>query len=494
MYQEKSGFRQSAGLWPWVWLAVGTFLAAFSNGNHAVPIAAWLFPAFFIRFLRSQSYLYGLPVGFIALCLACTVVVWPMLSIELLEPRTRLAAGIIWSVRVFVPFLADRVLAPRFKGLVSTLVFPTAWTTVELLYSFMPDGTWGALAYTQYFNLSFIQLASITGICGICFLTTWSASVANWVWEERFDWNTVRSGVLIYGSVLLAVMLWGGLRLAWEPYQSGTVCVAAVTKTKPFSSLFDARSSRELVCRSSKEEQEHFLRRIVSAARSGAGIIAWQEHAVFLREEDELVFVRRCRDIAAAEKIYLIMAYAVFPHDFPTRHWRNKLTGIDTTGQVVWEYLKSYPSVALEPGLPPGDRRVPILNTVYGKVAAIICTDQEHPDLVRQVGQAGAFLLVVPSAGWEGVTPLHAHMATFRAIENGCSIVKPNGNGLTAAFDPRGRVVSTLDWRAAGHNVMMAYVSDRAEATIYPRVGDLVGWLSMVAFGSFIVSAVLRRP
>jgi apolipoprotein N-acyltransferase len=495
--EERRNVKAASGRQSCLLLGIGTLLAAFSNGNYAIPAAAWIAPVFIMRFMRSHSIRIGSPLALGALTLASTSITWNMLSLGLLPPSLRILAGLVWGVRFFLPFMADRILSPRLKGFRATLVFPLTWTTMEYMYSLTVEGTWGALAYTQYGNLPLIQLASVTGIWGIAFLMTWFASVVNWVWEQEFKWERVRRGVFLYAGVLALVLFSGGARLSLFPPESKTVCVAAITKSEPFSSFFDVHGKRESVCKSSKEERLHFLTQSRRAAKAGAGIVTWQEHAVFIREEEETDFVEECRQMAQDEGIYLIMAYNTYPLDFPSAPWKNKLTGIDRSGRIMWEYLKSYPSMALEPGLPPGDRKAPLMDTIHGKIGSVICTDQEHPELIRQAGKDRSFLLLIPSADWKGVTPLHTQMAALRAVENGCAIVKAAGNGLSAAFDHQGRVLSTLDYyRTKEQSVMLAHVPTQSSATLYTKIGDGFAWLCAAGLTVLVVIALRgqRKP
>lgn len=79
-----------------------------------------------------------------------------------------------------LPFLADRLIAPRLKGFVSTLVLPLAFVTLEYVKLLTSSyGSWGSLAYTQYGNLPLLQILSVTGLWGITFLIAWFASVVN---------------------------------------------------------------------------------------------------------------------------------------------------------------------------------------------------------------------------------------------------------------------------------------------------------------------------
>ena len=83
------------------------------------------------------------------------------------------------SVVGFLPYLLDRVLARRLGGLLGTLVFPLAVTTVSYLLALVSSssGTWGNPAYSQYGDLPLLQLMSVTGLWGIVFLMSWLASL-----------------------------------------------------------------------------------------------------------------------------------------------------------------------------------------------------------------------------------------------------------------------------------------------------------------------------
>lgn len=478
----------------YLWLGIGVVLTIFSNGNYAVPIAAWLFPVFILRFLRSQSILRGLFLAWIYITSAVTVALWPMLPVDNLPFEMLLGACFLWGLRYFLPFLLDRLVATRLQGFARTLIFPLAWVTVEYLFTQTTEGSWGALAYTQYGNLPLMQMVSVTGIWGIAFLLTWFAATVNWVWETGFEWRRIQRGLILFGGIWILVLVFGGVRLAHFYPDAKTVRVAAITKPEPFSLFFDVQGRRESVCRYSREEQSYFLEKSKKAAKNGAKVVAWQEHAVFIPEEDADSFVARCQKICLEAQIYLIMAYNTYPKGFPDQPWTNKLTGIDRFGHIAWEYCKSFPSIALEPGLMPGNRRLPVLQSPYGKIGAVICTDQEHPSLVRQAGLSGAFLLFVPSGGWKGVTPLHTQMASFRAIENGCALVKPNGNGLTAAFDQQGRVLSQLNYfQTEDENIMFADVPTQVANTLYTQIGDSFAWLCLICIAAVFAMMPFQR-
>lgn len=129
----------------------------------------------------------------------------------------------ISGVSALLPYLADRLVAPRFKGVLNTLVFPCTLVAAQFVYSHGPVGSWGSIPYTQSGNLPLIQLLSLTGLWGITFLIGWFAAVVNWTWERGISGPRHRHPALLFAGVYLAVMLWGGARLALLSPSSATV-------------------------------------------------------------------------------------------------------------------------------------------------------------------------------------------------------------------------------------------------------------------------------
>ena len=99
-----------------------------------------------------------------------------------------------------------------------------------------------------------------------------------------------------------------------------------------------------------------------------------------------------------------------------------------------------------------------MLSTPFDKIASVICADQNYPTLVRQAGKGKAGLLLVPSLDWKSVSPLHSQMGISRAIENGCSMVKATGEGLSIAVDYQGRTLTTLNYWNTKEKIMVSNV------------------------------------
>jgi apolipoprotein N-acyltransferase len=477
---------QSHKKWSYALLVVGAVLMYFSNWNWAVPTATWLFSIFLLRFTRTQK----IGTGLLVLCSASMIVgvasMWKLLAIEATPPSFRVVSGLAVGVIFFLPFMADRLLVSKMPGLVGTLIFPCSWTALEYVRS-LGNGSWGALAYTQYGNLPLMQFASITGIWGLSFLITWFASITNFAWEQQFAWRKFREIAILYSLIISFVFLYGYGRLATTDQPTDKVCIASVTNPRDFVSRFYKPdwTNRKSAYEYMQEELDNFFNATMSSAQAGAQIVFWQEYAVSVIEEKEEEFIDRATKLAREEQIYLALSIGLFPLNYPEQPWQNKLIWIDPRGKVIDEYLKLKPAPPLEP-IVPGKGGISILDTFYGRIASVICADLDYPSLIHQAGTRNAGVLLIPAQDWAAVNPLHTYMAVFRAIENGMSMVKGTGGGLSIAVDAYGRTINASGYFNSNQKQMISCLSSKGVVTIYSKIGDSFAWLCVLGF--FITS------
>ena len=241
----------------WVWLAIAAAMLLFSNGANNVPLAAWLAPVFMLRFVRRQSFRVGLPVAYVLLVATFAFQFRGMVPIPGVAYYIFLA---VWGLPLVLPYVMDRLLAPRILGLAASLVFPATWVTAEYVLSRGLYATWGAAAYSQYGNLALLQVLSVTGLWGITFLIGWFAAVCNWLWEEGLDSRHARGGAWLCVGTIATVMLLGGARMALFPPSSQTVRVASISKRKVEPELSDAVSERMFEGKATREDMDAIQR------------------------------------------------------------------------------------------------------------------------------------------------------------------------------------------------------------------------------------------
>jgi apolipoprotein N-acyltransferase len=485
---KKNTPNQLQDRWSYLWLLIGTVLGFF----WTMPFVWWLSPVFLLRFTRSQRPRTAFFFAWLVTFLTASYVLYDIMNA--LMPGSLVVYLISSAVTALMmgglPYLADRLLWTRLKGFSATLVFPLIATALDYIGAKAnPLGSIGAQAYTQVGNLVLIQLLSITGMWGIVFLVNWFGPIFNWAWERKFEWAAIRRSTIIYGAIMLAVILYGSARLAYSPTAPDTVRIHGFTAVdmrgdmlpKLHAAQADSwESYREL----SRELQDLYLEGTVREAQAGAQVVHWPEMAVNLPKEDEPAFLSRAQNIASTEGIYIVMGIDVNYQDGSP--WENKLVIIDPAGEIVLEHHK-YALVAME-GTKGGDGILRTAQTPYGAMSGIVCNDTNHEEIVAQAGTNGTDILFAPSLEYREIDPIHAHMAMFRAVENGITLVRQADGGLSVVVDPYGRVLAQTDHWTSREWVMVAQVPVNSVFTLYSYIGDLFAWLSIAGF--FILMTV----
>jgi apolipoprotein N-acyltransferase len=330
-------------------------LLPFGTARWTIPLAAWLFPVFLLRFARTQPRRRG-----ILLVLLGTALVLEVASFGFLGPMPLvLAVPLIFGIGILItlPYVVDRVVAPRLGGMLGTLVFPAAVTTVWYLFALVsPFGTVYNPAYTQYGNLPLLQLLSVTGLWGIVFLMSWLASVVNWAWERDFAWPKVRGGAALYGGLLALVLLFGGARLALFPAQASAVRVAGISASP---ALIDAaavpaaqlphETLDRIVTGSTTPADRAAIRQAWAAvdaqlfalseqeARAGAKIVVWPECASQAWGEDEVAYLTRVGALARSTGAYVDVGLCgTLQQPIAPYYGYDESVLIDPSGSIVW--------------------------------------------------------------------------------------------------------------------------------------------------------------
>jgi apolipoprotein N-acyltransferase len=109
----------------------------------------------------------------------------------------------------------------------------------------------------------------------------------------------------------------------------------------------------------------------------------------------------------------------------------------------------------------------------------LICYETIFPDLARTAVVKGANMLInITNDGWFGDTAApyqHLAMAGMRSVENRVWLVRSANTGVSAAFDPTGRMVSRIPLEQEGVCTVRV-PSSASSGSLYTRFGDLFAW------------------
>jgi apolipoprotein N-acyltransferase len=496
----------------WFCLIIGTALVPFTSLVPSLWLAAWIAPVFLLRFARTQRARIGIPL--IALVQAVALGInWYVGT----EPSPLAVSGAVVGMLATLAYLVDRLLTPRLSGLVRTLVFPLTLTTIDwvgsllaglltsrLLPSFFAlGGAFDSPGYTQAELLPLIQIAAVTGMWGLTFLIAWFASLTNTIWEQHGNWRAARTSVFSFAAAILVVLGFGFVRLASPPPAAPAVQVAAIasredlfatiTAINPGTLMPGTPAQRAIARAINTPIADDLFTRSERAAHNGARIIAWAEASAPVLEEDVPALVARASALARKERIYLQIGVLVFRKTDHYPFMENRAMLLDPSGATLWDYHKAHPTPGENMMVVAGPPVVPVVTTPYGRLATVICYDADFPELVRQAGQAGADILLVPSKDWQSVSVQHARMATFRAVENGLWVVRPVLSGISGVIDPRGQVVAQTDSFSSGEPTAIAVIVSRSTPTPYVRFGDWFAYLCIAGLVAIVALALLHR-
>lgn len=468
-----------------LWLVLFALLNLFASGRWTIAVAAWLASIFGLRYLhiypKRRKYLYFYLVFWLTLSIAwygATPIFGPAHFIFMA----------ITSLIGFIPFALDSWLAPKLRQngrlpFIATFIFPLAATALEFLgNSSNPIGNFGAVGYSQYGMPALTQITAVTGMSGLAFLVAWFPAVVNWVWENGFEWRRVRAGVIAFIGVLAVVIGYGVIRLATAPEigSQDSVPVASFTLTEIHIGELNQLLEEEGIDAFRQETQsvhEQYLTMTETAIDDGAEIILWPELAIAGVAEDVQAVIARGQALAQESGVYVSMPTFIFFPDSDQRD-ENVLYVAGPTGDIVIKHVK-YGGNLLE-GTLKGDGEIATIETEHGNLSGIICWDTNYPDIVRQVGAQDTNILLSPAKEWEGINPMHAEMAAFRAIENGVSVIRQADEGQSIVVDGYGRTLATGEGLAEDGNYLRVDVPTSSPTTLYPVIGDVVGFLSVV--------------
>lgn len=370
------------------------------------------------------------------------------------------------------------------NGRILALVF--CWSGAEWLRGHILTGfPWNLIGYAWSGAfpgaIAMLQIASLVGIYGLSLLTVLVACLP----ARLGDFSGRRSLPLVAAILLIAVPAgWGAYRLAHgHPADVPGVTLRLVQPSIPQSFKNDPA---QLLAN---------FRRLFALSTSPAPVtptaIIWPEDAAppFLDRDGG---ARQALAQAAPPNGYIITGTTRTdpPPQTPTHIW-NSMVAINHAGAIVATYDKFHlvpfgeyvplrgilPMQKITPGtidFSAGDGPHTITLPGLPPFSPLICYEAIFPGAVVDPAHRPDWLLNITDDAWYGFTSgpfQHVAIARLRAVEEGLPLARDGDNGISAMFDPYGRVVARLDLDAIG--VLDVKLPQALPPTLYSRVGDI---------------------
>ena len=481
-------------------LGFGIFM--FTRLSNLVPfisIAILIAPIFVLRFIRTQPRKRGIWLTLLGFILSMNIALWGLFKFD--EQWMTIVFGSIRSTVLaiiwFLPFMVDRFIHPRFKdkGALSTLSFPIVATAMFYLTSLEGPfddgaGTLSSFSY-DYGSHAFTQIRSLFGVWALVFIHSWLFSMVNFFWEQNFKWSKIKNALMSYVSVIALVFVFGFIKISLQK-DVETVKIASVVmlpedgKAVPMSKYFESGLTSPF------DKTIATIETLTKeAAAQGAKIVSFQEYSMLINEEDQDQLRAQFQRIANENKVYLSITYAYHGKE---EKGENIHLFIDETGGIKLDYAKRYllglGSFGETAVFKKGPEIIQSVATPYGNIGISICRDMSFPSFMRQAAKSDVDIMLSPSYDWPSSNGPWYITST---IENGFSLVRPTYNGYSYASDYNGQVIAHMNFSETKDGILYADVPTKGVKAIYPIIGDVLGWLSLIAMFILIGLVVFSK-
>jgi len=355
---------------------------------------------------------------------------------------------------------------------------------------------WNAFGYGVSGFLTLSQVASLTGIYGLSFLTVAISAVPAVLADARpFRQRIAAAGAA--AAVFAAIFVFGALRLWMTETQDAALDIRIV---QPSIDQTD-KWRPELRDRIFQTYLDLTEAPLGGSARVGLPrLVVWPESAVpFLLTQEPGALFRIGTALGDKAELVTGAIRAEAGADGPDYFNSVYVVAGDGTVRGIYDKVRLVPFGEYVPlkalleklgitnlagpleGFEAGYQRR-LLSTSGGfGFLPMICYEAIFPGNVTEKPQSPSFLLNVTNDAWFGRTPgpyQHFAQARMRAIETGLPLIRAANTGISAIVDGKGEVIEDLAIFERG--VIDGRLPEKLGKTIYGKFGDLP--LLFVAF------------
>lgn len=499
------------GIWKEIIISLCTsVMLSLSFPPFEMPIFAWIafVPLFSVIKDKhpSRAFFIGLISGFLFYCI---LMYW---LVETMEHYGNI--NIVLSILIFIILVIYLSLywavftftVSRFMKDSSTMIFaPPLWVMLEYLRAHIFTGfPWELLGYSQFSNLTIVQIADITGPYGLSFLIMFFNTL---IYEMIANPSRERKPFFIKAAsvfVILYLLVYAYGKYALSKYDKfiGPYSVSIIQGNIDQSLKWDKKFRQSTI--------NIYERLTMGSLSRNPDLIVWPETAAPFLYNVEKEYRNKIEDIVKRSGRFLLTGSPSVRVEGDKVELFNSAFLIDPSGSTIEQYDKIHlvpfgeyvplkrilffikPMVEAAGDFKSGSRYV-VFDMDGKKFSVIICFEAIFPELCRRFVKAGAeFLINITNDAWFGKTSApyqHLSMVTFRAIENRVFIVRAANTGISAIINPAGRILASTDLFKEA--ILTGGIDMRKEYTIYSRWGDVFAWICICLF-SYTMIKFLR--
>jgi apolipoprotein N-acyltransferase len=381
-----------------------------------------------------------------------------------------IVAVVLFAATYAIVVLLTRWIASRAHAAAAVFVYPLLLASVEWAFGLVaPNGSFGSMGYSLVDILPLLQIASVGGLAALTFVV----ALVPMTLAVGIVHPATRVSLIAGGVPFLAIIAFGALRLT-QPYTShARVALVGLDS-------HEARAYR------GESEDRDTANAFADLVRALAGA---QAEYIVLPEKQ----LSGARSGAVAEAVLADAAATVAP--------ATVIAGLDEilpagpransalllrSGEQSQRYLKRRMIPGVELGYTPGSGPF-----VDGTRGVAICKDMDFPDMIREYGERGVELMLVPA--WDFVRDgrMHSRMAVVRGVENGFAMARAAAAGRLTASDRYGRIVAEAVTTPDRAVTVVADLGLRGGGTVFSHIGNLFAWLCMLGSIVFVIWRIM---
>jgi len=394
---------------------------------------------------------------------------------------------------LFVSYIIKRSKA-------SLIFIPSAWVFLELIRSHLFTGFgWASLGYSQYKNLSLIQIADIAGVYGVSFLIIlinvciYKTIKAILVKKKTKD---LVFSIILAIFFVMAVLIYGHFRLNQQ----------YLLKYKPLVKASILQGNFPAYEKWTESLQNKILTKYLDltnkAGADSPDIIIWPETSV----PDYLNKNKRMQDMISKQADKLDTFLLIGAPWYEARRYYNSAVLFSRQGRIINRYSKVhlvpmgeyfpfsryFPKFAdmFESGsFTAGSFHtvfdIPLKNKEYAKFCVLICYEDIFPSLVRDfINKKALFIINITDDSWfgnSGASYQHLQALVLRAVENRISAVRATNTGVSCFIKPTGQIYGKIKSDLGDDLFISGYSTQNVAIfnidTFYQKYGDVFAWI-----------------
>lgn len=398
-------------------------------------------------------------------------------------------------LRFFILHSPYRILHILFGGFL--------WVSLELFRAHLFSGfPWVILAYSQWENISLIQISEFTGCYGVSFLIVMVnvalKEILGTKWQGEILKRKIRIFIIVLGSLIVCYG-YGCfvVKKAEDPWPK--IQMAVLQGNIPQTIKWNEAYKKRIIT--------IYDRLVKKIETLNLQVIVWPETALpgYIKYEKDLNY--SIKELIRRSNCYHIIGGPDIEYEkgpLVRERYYNSAFLFSPEGKILNKYdkvhlvpfgemvpIRSLFSKIIRVLNEMGDfdqgKEIKILGTSYANFGVIICFEVIFPHLVRTFVKNGAEVMVnITNDAWFGKTSApyqHFSNCIFRAVENRVNIVRAANTGISGFIDVYGRIKKSTPLFIEG------YVGDKVslskKKSFYTKYGDIF------AYGCIIMTIIL---